>query len=188
MRGGWLGLGNKSIDKAAGDAATAAIRRKILPIFSGDLVKGSKFVFPAACCITGRFRRWGRRRCWRLEPPHLRVTLVEIDRPVEDLLPIALTYRPELAGQQALVQATVERLKREKYRPLLPTVLLRGASTSPAGTLAGGYFGGGLNGHLSNFNARSDFELQVPSTVLDGDRPAERSALAPDLPAAAIGR
>jgi hypothetical protein len=40
-------------------------------------------------------------------------------------------------------------------------VLVRGASTNPAGTLAGGYFGGGLNDHLGNFGARSDFDVQV---------------------------
>src|SRR5262249_22389378 len=42
-----------------------------------------------------------------LEPPHLRVTLLETDRPVDDLIPVALTNRPELAAQQALVRATL---------------------------------------------------------------------------------
>jgi hypothetical protein len=41
-------------------------------------------------------------------------------------------------------------------------VLLRGASTNPSlGTLAGGYFGGGINDNLRNFGARSDFDIQV---------------------------
>src|SRR5206468_6214174 len=40
-----------------------------------------------------------------LEVPHLRVTLVAVDKPVDDLIPVALTSRPELAAQQALVQA-----------------------------------------------------------------------------------
>jgi hypothetical protein len=40
-------------------------------------------------------------------------------------------------------------------------VLLRRASTNPAGTLAGGVFGGGRNDALGNFNARSDFDVQV---------------------------
>jgi outer membrane protein TolC len=96
-----------------------------------------------------------------LEPPHLRVTLVELDKPVDDLIPVALTSRPELAAQQALVQATLVRLRQERLRPLIPSVLLRGASTNPAGTLAGGYFGGGLNGSQGNFGARGDFDVQV---------------------------
>jgi outer membrane protein TolC len=96
-----------------------------------------------------------------LEAPHLRVTLVELDKPVDDLIPVALTNRPELAAQQALVQATLVRLRQERLRPLIPSVLLRGASTNPSqGTLAGGYFGGGINDNMS-FGARSDFDIQI---------------------------
>jgi outer membrane protein TolC len=97
-----------------------------------------------------------------LEPPHLRLTLVALDKPVDDLIPVALTNRPELATQQALVQATLVRLRQERLRPLIPSVLLRPATTNPAApTLAGGYFGGGRNDNLSNFGARSDFDVQV---------------------------
>jgi outer membrane protein TolC len=96
-----------------------------------------------------------------LEPAHLRVTLVRQDQPLNELIALALTNRPELASQQALVQATVERLRQEKLRPLIPSVLLRGFSTPVTGTLAGGWFGGGVNDNLSNFSARSDFDLQV---------------------------
>jgi len=83
------------------------------------------------------------------------------DRPVDDLIPVALTSRPELAAQQALVRAALERLRQEKMRPLLPSVLLRGASTPVTGTLAGGTFGGGLNDSINHFGARGDFDLQL---------------------------
>jgi outer membrane protein TolC len=96
-----------------------------------------------------------------LEPPELRVTLVPTDRPVDELIAIGLTNRPELAGQQALVQATLVQLRQERIRPLIPSVLLRGASTPVTGTLAGGLFGGGVNEDMSHFAARSDFDLQV---------------------------
>jgi outer membrane protein TolC len=96
-----------------------------------------------------------------LEAPHLRVTLVPLDKSVDDLIPVALTNRPELAAQQAFVQATLVRIRQERLRPLIPSVVLRGASTNPAGTLAGGYFGGGLNGNMSNFSARGDFDVQI---------------------------
>ena len=46
-------------------------------------------------------------------------------------------------------------------RPLVPSVLLRGASTNPSGTLAGGVFGGGTNSRVADFSARGDFDLQV---------------------------
>jgi len=75
----------------------------------------------------------------------LRVTLIELSKPVDDLIPVGLLNRPELAAQQALVQATLVRLRQERLRPLIPSVLLRGASTNVVGTLAGGYFGGGMN-------------------------------------------
>lgn len=96
-----------------------------------------------------------------LEEPQLLVTLVHPGHAVDDLIPIGLTNRPELATQQALVQATLERLRAERLRPLVPSVLLRGASTPVTGTLAGGYFGGGRNDDLTNFGARSDFDIQV---------------------------
>jgi outer membrane protein TolC len=96
-----------------------------------------------------------------LEPPQMRVTLVPTDQPVDDLIRVGLTNRPELATQQALVQATLVQLRQEKIRPLIPSVLLRGSSTPVTGTLAGGLFGGGENGDLSHFGARSDFDLQV---------------------------
>jgi outer membrane protein TolC len=96
-----------------------------------------------------------------LEPPHLRLTLVPPERPVDDLIRVGLTSRPELAAQQALVQATLERLRQEKLRPLIPSVLLRGFSTPVVGTLSGGLFGGGVNDNLGNFAARSDLDLQL---------------------------
>jgi outer membrane protein TolC len=96
-----------------------------------------------------------------LEPPHLQVTLIPIDRPVDDLIPIALSYRPELATQQALVQATLLRLRQERMRPLIPSVLIRGFSTPVTGTLAAGVFGGGLNNSMNNFGARGDWDLQL---------------------------
>jgi outer membrane protein TolC len=96
-----------------------------------------------------------------LEPPHLRVTLIPPDRPVDELIPVALTGRPELATQQALVQATLQRLRQERLRPLIPSVWLRGTSTPAIGTLAGGAFGGGINGRIGDFSARSDFDFQL---------------------------
>lgn len=96
-----------------------------------------------------------------LEPAHLQVTLVPPGPTVDDLIPVALTHRPELESQQALVQATLQRIKQEKLRPLIPSVLLRGFSNPVTGSMAGGVFGGGINGSLNSFNARSDFDVQV---------------------------
>jgi outer membrane protein TolC len=96
-----------------------------------------------------------------LEPAHLQVSLIAPGPSVDDLVAVALTYRPELESQQALVQATLQRIKQERLRPLIPSVLLRGGTTNPAGTLGGGLFGGGTNSTLGNFAARSDLDVQV---------------------------
>jgi len=96
-----------------------------------------------------------------LEPPNLRVDLVDLKRTVDDLIPIALTSRPELRSQQAEVQATLTLLKQERLRPLIPSILLRGYSTPVTGTLAGGVFAGGTNGTIGNTGLRGDLDLQI---------------------------
>jgi outer membrane protein TolC len=96
-----------------------------------------------------------------VESPSLQVTLVAPDRQVDDLIATGLTNRPELASQQALVRAALQQLRQEKVRPLVPSVLLRGASTPVTGTLAAGTFGGGINDDVGRFGSRSDFDIQV---------------------------
>jgi outer membrane protein TolC len=96
-----------------------------------------------------------------MEPPQLRVDLIAVDRPLDDLVPIGLTYRPELASQQAAVQATLTLLKQERLRPLIPSLLLRGFSTPVTGTLAAGVFGGGANSSIGNGGLRSDVDVQL---------------------------
>ncbi len=96
-----------------------------------------------------------------VEAPQLRVELIDPNRTVDELIVLALSNRPELASQQAVVQATLARLRQEKIRPLIPSVLIRGAATNPAGTLSTGYFGGGVNDNLSNFGARNSVDVQV---------------------------
>src|SRR5205807_10408169 len=64
-----------------------------------------------------------------MEPPQLQVTFVDVDKSADELIPIALTNRPELASQQALVQVSLQLLRQERLRPLVPSLLMRGAST-----------------------------------------------------------
>lgn len=96
-----------------------------------------------------------------LEPPHLLIHLVNPECPPEQLIALARASRPELAARQALVQATLQRVRQERWRPLIPSVWLRGASTNPAGTLAAGAFGGGINDRIGDFSMRSDFDIQL---------------------------
>jgi outer membrane protein TolC len=95
-----------------------------------------------------------------LEPDHLQVTLIAPSHPVDDLIPVGLTNRPELAAHQALVQATLARLKEERLRPLLPSVLITGNGT-PDFLYQGGIFGTGSNGDLNHWAGRADVSAQV---------------------------
>jgi outer membrane protein TolC len=96
-----------------------------------------------------------------LEPAHLQVTLVPPGESLDELIAVGLLNRPELEAQRALVQATLARLKQEKVRPLVPSVLVRGNATNPAGTLSTGLFGGGVNSFMGDFNGRNSLDLQV---------------------------
>jgi len=98
-----------------------------------------------------------------LEPPHLQLTLIAPSDTVDALIPIGLTNRPELASQQALVQATLVRLRAERLRPLIPSVVLMGDATpaAPEGYLMGGAYGSDLNGHNNPWAGRFDPSVQV---------------------------
>ncbi|MDY3559636.1 TolC family protein [Gemmata sp. JC673] len=95
------------------------------------------------------------------EPAFLPVTVIDPTVAVDDLIPLALSTRPELAGNQALVQATLARLKQEKIRPLVPSLAVRSVSTNPSGSLGYGTFGGGRSGDLKNFDGRFDIDVQL---------------------------
>jgi outer membrane protein TolC len=95
-----------------------------------------------------------------LEHDHLRVTLIDPARPLPDLHVVALTNRPELASYQALVEAAVARIRRERGRMLLPTVLINGFQT-PDEMIQAGVFGIGTNNKLNQWDGRDDVSLQL---------------------------
>ena len=100
-----------------------------------------------------------------LEHDHAQITLVDPGRTLDDLMPIALTNRPELASHQALVQAAVAGIRREKARPFIPNLLVNGFQT-PNELIQAGIFGLGPNSSLNQFVGRDDISLQ-PMWQLD---------------------
>lgn len=94
-----------------------------------------------------------------LEHDHAQVTLIDPGRTLDDLMPIALTNRPELASHQALVQAAIAGIRREKSRPFVPSFLLNGFQT-PSELIQAGIFGLGPNSSLNQFVGRDDISLQ----------------------------
>lgn len=87
-----------------------------------------------------------------VEPPETVLRLVPESCPIDELITTGLTNRPELAEAQALVQATITRLKQAKLRPFIPSLAFR---------YSGGGFGGGQNGFFGNFNSRSDADVNL---------------------------
>ncbi len=95
-----------------------------------------------------------------LERDHLQLTLIDPARALDDLIPIGLTNRPELAAHQAMVQATLVAIRREKLRPLMPSVLINGFQ-SPYELLQAGAYGEGSGGKMNLWGSRSDINTQV---------------------------
>lgn len=94
-----------------------------------------------------------------LEPPGLQVTIVSPTQTVDDLVPVGLTNRPELATQQAVVQAALLRLRQERMRPLLPSVILN-SNSDPSQDLGYGVYGSGSQS-INQYNSRSDWNIEA---------------------------
>jgi outer membrane protein TolC len=110
------------------------------------------------------------------EEPALTVELMGPTAAPDDLIPLALTYRPELAADQAVIQAALARARQERVRPFLPTVALRGVGSQVPG-LAGGYFGGGVNDVIGNSGTRFTVDVQAVWEIQNlgfGNRAARR--------------
>ncbi len=98
-----------------------------------------------------------------VEPPHLQVTLISPQCSVDDLIPCGLMNRPELASQRAVVQATLELLRQERFRPLVPSVVLAGRG--PDGAITGGVYGGGTEGNLNTWGGQAEFDAGLVWTL-----------------------
>jgi outer membrane protein TolC len=94
-----------------------------------------------------------------LEHDHVQITLIDPGRSLDDLMPVALTNRPELESHQALVRANMEQIRREKWRPLLPNVVISGFQ-SPYEMIQAGIFGMGPNSSLNQWRGRDDLSFQ----------------------------
>jgi outer membrane protein TolC len=84
-----------------------------------------------------------------LEPTIAPIDLAPCDTPLPELLATGLSNRPELAEARYLVWEAVQRYRREKYAPFIPSVLL-GISQSG--------FGGGTGSELNDFGDRFDLD------------------------------
>jgi outer membrane protein TolC len=87
--------------------------------------------------------------------------------PLETLVAFGLNNRPELAENQALVQATLARVQAAKWRPFIPNLALNyqdgwfGGSPIIWGKSASGTDQFGNSGQINNFGHRSDFDVTL---------------------------
>ncbi|HQU47065.1 MAG TPA: TolC family protein, partial [Pirellulales bacterium] len=115
----------------------------------------------ASADLTQVIRLDPRAVCEPLENDHLQITLIDASRPLDDLIPIGLSNRPELAANQAEVKAAMVRIRQEKMRPLLPAVLLTGWQTPGGMAPQASIFGTGHGGKLNFWSFRDDISAQV---------------------------
>jgi outer membrane protein TolC len=98
------------------------------------------------------------------EPPHLQIMLIPPGTVVDELVAVGLTSRPELAAHRALVEATLERLRQEKLRPLIPSLVLQGRN-SPGNLFNGDIFGAGRNDQMDTWGGRFDMDVAAIWTL-----------------------
>ena len=98
-----------------------------------------------------------------IEPPQLQVTLIPPGQAVDDLIPVGLLNRPELASRQALVRETLQLLRQERVRPLVPSVVLQGGG--PGGAFNGAAFGSSPADDPYPWSSRFDAEVSLVWTL-----------------------
>ncbi|HVX62604.1 MAG TPA: TolC family protein [Pirellulales bacterium] len=115
----------------------------------------------ASADLTQLLRLDARAVCEPLEQDHLQVTLLEPSRPLDELIAIGLRNRPELASRQAEIKAALVRIRQEKMRPLLPSVLLTGWETPGGMVPQASIFGTGKGSKVNNWSFRDDVSGQL---------------------------
>ncbi len=129
------------------DAERAATE---LRIRRNELARAEEDAAVASARLASLVRLDPTQRLVPIESVSLAIDLVDVGVcGPRDLVAQALGTRPELRQQRALVEEAIQRLKREQYAPLVPSVLV-GASYSG--------FGGGNGDHLGSFHDRGDFD------------------------------
>lgn len=96
-----------------------------------------------------------------LEPDHLQVTLIDASRQLDSLIPIGLRNRPELAANQSEIKAAAVRIRQEKMRPMLPSVLLTGFQTPGGMVPQASIFGTGKGSKMNLWSFRDDVSAQL---------------------------
>jgi outer membrane protein TolC len=93
-----------------------------------------------------------------IEPPFLQITLIPANQTADELIPLALNNRPEIASRKELLDAAHELLRRERNRPFLPNLYVLNPATGN-GLLTAGNQSSGPNGSLGSNGGNLQIEL-----------------------------
>jgi outer membrane protein TolC len=141
-----------------------------LAVRKNDVIRAEEATRVASARLAELLRRDPATPLRPLEPTVVPIDLHPPDTSVRDLVAEGLAFHAEVAENRSLVAAAVDRLRRERYAPLIPSVLL-GVSY--------GSFGGGLGGRLEHFGDRLDTDVAAYWEVRNlgfGERAARAQA------------
>lgn len=144
--------------------------RTELALRSSDLLRSQEVLAVASAQLAEQVRWDASQRLIPAEPNIVPIDLVDSGLERSVLIATALQQRPELSENRQLVAEACERLRREQYAPLVPSVLL--------GMSYGG-MGGGLGGNLDNYGDRLDADAVAFWEIRNlglGERAARREA------------
>ncbi len=97
----------------------------------------------------------------------MQITLVPPDQTADELMPVALNNRPEIASRRELVGAAEQLLRQEQKRPFLPNLFV-GSPVTTSGLLAAGNLASGANGSLNSNGGRVDIEVAAVWQLRNG--------------------
>jgi outer membrane protein TolC len=102
-----------------------------------------------------------------IEPPFLQISLIPAASTADELMPVALSNRPEIASRRELVAAAEQLLRQEQKRPFLPNLVVTSPATT-TGILAAGNLASGPNGSLNSNGGRLDIEIAAVWQLRNG--------------------
>jgi outer membrane protein TolC len=144
--------------------------RTELALRKNELQRTDEAVLMASAALVQQVR-WEYARTLRPEEEALYpIDLVDLETPAQGLVALGLSNRPEITESRHLICEAVERLNRERYAPLIPSVLL--------GVSYGGLTGG-LGGDLINSGDRLDADAMAYWELRQlgyGEQAAQREA------------
>ncbi|MSR56906.1 MAG: TolC family protein [Planctomycetaceae bacterium] len=133
-----------------GVAADDDRARAELAIRDNDLLRGDEAIQVASARLAEQLNLDSTLRFEPREPVVVPIELQAVQQPLPELVAYGLTHRPEVAESRSLAGEAVERLRREQYASLMPSLLLG---------LSYGGLGGGFGSNFVNFGDRLDADI-----------------------------